>query len=293
VASWWTGLAAPLLVAGNASQTLCYSKYMNIADVQGAIFDVDDTLLDNNSGVDPERGLHQLSRLAAVHEVGKLRKLPQLESLTPQENVAAFHNAPVHTLEGAVWTILRTKGLVQGEDVDYTNELLLEISALKDATHEAILRAEGKAVPGALAFVQSLVANGLGGKLAIASSAIARDIRIALEITGLEQYFPPNHIISKEQVQAAKPDPESFNLAFATLGLPVEAKSKVLAFEDDPRGMRSAKAAGLYVCAITTRFRRDDMLLQAAQPDLVADSYAEFATLLGLPPLQPPEEAEE
>ena len=208
-----------------------------------------------------------------------------LENLTSQENSNAFLNSPVHSLEGAVWNILLMKNLVKDPEIDYTNELLLEIVALKDATHETVLRADGKAVVGAPEFVKSLAEHGLDGKMAIASSALLRDIDISLEIMGLQQYFPNKRIISKELISRSKPDPEAFELAFQTLKLPVEAKSKVLAFEDDPRGVQSAKAAGLFVCAITTRFRRDNMVLQAAKPDLIADSYQEFCELFGLPPL--------
>lgn len=43
---------------------------ITISEVKGAIFDVDDTLLDNQPG-QPGMGLHERSRLAAFQFVGK------------------------------------------------------------------------------------------------------------------------------------------------------------------------------------------------------------------------------
>jgi beta-phosphoglucomutase-like phosphatase (HAD superfamily) len=57
----------------------------------------------------------------------------------------------------------------------------------------------------------------------------------------------------------------------------------VVAFEDDPRGIMSAKAAGLYTCAITTCYSRQLLAELEVPPDLIADSFAQFATLLGMP----------
>ena len=74
--------------------------------------------------------------------------------------------------------------------------------------------------------------------------------------------------------------PEAFDKAFLTLKLPEESRSHVLAFEDNPRGVMSAKAAGLYVCCITTMYSKEQLLALDVAPDLVADSYAEFRQLL-------------
>jgi beta-phosphoglucomutase-like phosphatase (HAD superfamily) len=83
-------------------------------------------------------------------------------------------------------------------------------------------------------------------------------------------------------VTHAKPNPEVYDKAVAALGLPDEARPFTLAFEDDPRGIMSAKAAGLYTCAITTRFTKAELASLEVAPDLIAESYAEFEQLLGL-----------
>jgi beta-phosphoglucomutase-like phosphatase (HAD superfamily) len=118
--------------------------------------------------------------------------------------------------------------------------------------------------------------------MAIASSAIRRDINIFLdELTTLRTYFPKERIVAYEDIPQGlgKPYPEPFNRAFATLGLANEHRRNVIAFEDDPRGVQSAKRAGMFVCAITTRFAADHPELLAAEPDVIIESY-EQATLL-------------
>src|ERR1019366_3489432 len=109
---------------------------------------------------------------------------------------------------------------------------------------------EGKEVPGAVNFVFALAESGLEDKLAIASGAIRRDVDFFLEKTGLTKVFPDNRIKTKESFSHAKPNPEVFNFAFNSLDLPESDRFAVCAFEDDPRGILSARAAGLYVCAI-------------------------------------------
>ena len=255
---------------------------LKYTDFAGVIFDVDDTLLDNKER-DPRGSLHQRSRLAAIHAVGKQRSLPQLEALTPEENYVTFHTAKTHSLEGAIWNMLHIKGVVDTDMVDLEHEILREIADLKNELHEVILRTEGEEVPGASTFVKSLAKYGLAGKMAIASTAVRRDIDLFLEMYGLLDLFPPDRIIDKHQVTHMKPHPEVFEKAFETLGLPARLKRKVAVFEDDPRGIASAKAAGLYVFAITTVHDRKKLEELEMRPDVIADSYAEFAKHIGLP----------
>lgn len=247
----------------------------------GAIFDVDDTLLDNKPGV-VGAGLHEKARLRAVHEIGQEHGILSLAELSAKDNLDAFLNAPVHTLQAGVWEILGLTGLASGDVIDQSNPLLLEIVERKSTYYTAILLEEGEEVPGASKFVAQLVANGLKGRLAIASNAINSDIILFLEKSKLDQYFPDQHIVTIEQITHPKPNPEIFNVAFERLGLSENDRSKTLAFEDDPRGITAAKLAGLYVCAITTRFSREALETSKTPPDLIADSYTEFAALLGL-----------
>lgn len=250
-----------------------------ISDVKGVIFDVDDTLLDNSPPNFPQ-GLHQHTRVRVAQEVGKRYGIPGLQTFTLEQCTQSFADSPIHSLHGAIWQMLIMVNHVKG-DIDYGHPLLLEMVELKEELHEDTLRAHGQEVPGAARFVEQLaVDHGLDGRLAVASTANRRDILLFFDMTNLHRFFPPERIVSREQFANPKPHPEPFELAFKTLGLP--NKTGVIAFEDDPRGVQSAKAAGLFTCAITTRIKRSEFEAMAEPPDLIADSYADFAKLLGL-----------
>lgn len=253
---------------------------LKIGDVKGVIFDFDDTILDNHPLDGPVGGLHSRSRLIAVHEVGRRHNSAALQALTAQDAADAFTNAKVHSLHGAVWQMLFMAGEVSSENIDLDHPLLNEIVELKDQIHEEVLRTQAKPLPGVIEFIKALAAHGLGDKLAIASTAYRRDIRVFFEISGLDQIFPEHMIFSREQFTHPKPHPEVYEMAFKALGL--KSKTGVLAFEDDPRGVMSAKAADLYICAITVRHDRKHWAGLAVPPDAVADSFSEFAHLMDL-----------
>lgn len=246
--------------------------------VSGAVFDVDDTLLDNQAGV--EFGtLHELTRLRAIHEIALRYNLPTLATLTEQENLDAFLNASTHSLDGAVWEALYLKEIVDAKDLDPTNKLLNEIVELKNSLHVETLRELGREVLDASAFVRVFADTyNLGDKMAIASTAIRRDIGIFLdELTELRELFPEERIVAFEDIPfgLGKPHPEAFNRAFKTLGLPEEERGNVVAFEDDPRGIIAAKKAGMFVCAIATRFT-PDQLRERSEPDIVIEGFREL-----------------
>jgi HAD superfamily hydrolase (TIGR01509 family) len=250
------------------------------SDFAAAIFDMDDTLIDNYPPGHPD-GLHEESRLLAIRDVGKRHNVPELLAFTTEENVIAFRDAPVHSLEGAVWNVLTMCGLVNGDAIDTMHPLFREIVDLKEKWHEQALRDYAIEVPGAAKFVRLLAKNGFQDRMGIASTAFRRDIFLSLEILGLQDLFPDERVISKDRFTHAKPHPEAFEKALAALGLHLPPE-KVLAFEDDPRGIMSAKAAGLFTCAIATRYTKKELAAKPVPPDLIADSYAEFEVLLGL-----------
>jgi HAD superfamily hydrolase (TIGR01509 family) len=254
---------------------------LQLPSPQAVIFDVDDTLL-NNYPDGSKVNIHEQSRLMAAHQVGKRHAIPGLQVFTIEQCLEAFLNAKTHTLEGAAWEMLRMAGVVKSEEIDRSHPLLLEIIELKDQLHEAVLRKEGREVPGATRFVEGLAAKGLQGKMGIASTAYRRDVDIFLEMTQLHRFFPEPVIITRERFTNAKPHPDAFNTAFAALELPENSRKDVVAFEDDPRGIASAKAAGLYTCAITTRYDKYKLGALETPPDLVADSFAEFEAIFGL-----------
>jgi len=251
--------------------------------IAGVIYDVDDTLLKSQPTDDPLSNLHQVARLAALHKIAsKYDYCAQLRDVEAQENFDSFAASPVHTIFGAFHTLLKNRGILTGE-VDPTHPLILELVALKDEEYGRLLPLYGRAVEGADSFIRDFSAHyNLNGSNAIASTGIMRDIKTFLAMSNLTEFFPDDRIIDVAKVSQPKPNPEAFDRAFLSLNLPESARSQVVAFEDDPRGIASALKAGLFVCAITTRYPREHLEALDAKPHLIADSYAEFRKHFGL-----------
>lgn len=248
---------------------------------KGAIFDVDDTILDNKHDK-VGNSLHERSRLQAVHVIGREENLPVLSRVTEQESLDAFLTASDHSTVATVWNLLRMKNLVVGDLVEEDNDLMRKIIRLKNELHEKLLIEEGEEVPGATAFIEALAANGLEGKLAVASSAIRHEINVFFSKTGLNRHFPDDKIKSKEDVVHTKPHPEVFNLAFEALGLTDQERGLVIVFEDDPRGIMAGVAAGLKVCAITTRYEKKFLQKLEIPPHFIIENYAEAYKIVGI-----------
>lgn len=255
---------------------------LSVSELQGAIFDVDETLLDTGVA-DLANSIHERSRRQAILEVAKRRNIPALLDLSIEQNLRDFFEAPTHSLHGAIWQTMYRTGVVPSDEVDSSNPLLREMADRKNELYEVLLRAEGKPFPGAIDFVKWLAAHGLADHLAIASAAPRRQIEIFLDIANLRTYFPDKRIIAFEDLTHSKPHPEAFDKAFLTLKLPDSARPQVLAFEDNPRGIRSAKDAGLFTCAITTVHSAQELRSQPAAPDCIADTFDEFRKLLTRP----------
>ncbi len=246
----------------------------------GAIFDLDDTLLDNQPK-SFDMGLHEHARLLALRDVGEKRGIHALATMSTEMNLKALERAPIHSIYGATWQIFYELGIVGSRTVDFDNELLQEVAQRKNELYEPILQEFGAPVEKALEFVKAMYVL-TDGKLAIASGALHEIIIRFLRTSGMDAYFQDASIFGQEDYERYKPDPESFVLAFQSLGLPESVRGRVIAFEDDPKGIASAKSAGLYVAAITTRFDRNTLLAGEPAPDMVAGGFVDFAEALGI-----------
>ncbi|HZS24545.1 MAG TPA: HAD family phosphatase [Gaiellaceae bacterium] len=78
--------------------------------------------------------------------------------------------------------------------------------------------------------------------LAICSGAAQAEIRPVIEAAGIADCF--RAVVSSDDVERGKPDPEGYRVALAALGV-----HDALAFEDTEAGVASARAAGLRVIA--------------------------------------------
>ncbi|MDR3687952.1 MAG: HAD family hydrolase [Fimbriimonas sp.] len=88
-------------------------------------------------------------------------------------------------------------------------------------------------------------AKSAGMKLAVASSSKHWWVDGHLERLNLKQYF--QHIVCADDVPRAKPFPDLYLKAASKLQVGL---AEVMAFEDSPHGIASAKAAGIFVVAV-------------------------------------------
>lgn len=114
-------------------------------------------------------------------------------------------------------------------------------------------------VTGAVAFVQALEARAV--PRALASSASAWSVAAALRGLGLT--FPV--VLTAEDVDRGKPDPEIYLAAAARLGVPPRA---CVVFEDALVGVEAARRAGMQVIGLTTAYTEAELAAAGAHPVL-------------------------
>jgi HAD superfamily hydrolase (TIGR01509 family) len=161
------------------------------------------------------------------------------------------------TLEYTWEDLIRRFGL--GRTVDHYR------SRYDDAILESYRRYSVPA-PGALELVRGLRQRGL--KLAVASSSRTLWVETALEKLGLGEAF--DTVVTGDMVTRSKPDPQIYLLAAERLGVD---PARCLAIEDAPKGIASARAAGMMVVAVKTEYTAHLSLDGAA---VVLDDLTQF-----------------
>jgi beta-phosphoglucomutase len=134
------------------------------------------------------------------------------------------------------------------------------------AIYLEIIKGRLRPLPGAVEFIDSCRKRGL--KLALATSADRVKLVGNLREIGIpEEAF--DAVVTGNEVQRKKPDPQVFLLAAQWLGLPPRV---CLVVEDAPNGARAAKAAGAMCLGLTSSF--DDVTLRMAGADWIAPDLA-------------------
>jgi len=115
------------------------------------------------------------------------------------------------------------------------------------------------AYPGVIELIKKLHANGT--PLAICSGALLSDILPILDLLGISTCF--DLIVTADDVQKSKPDPESYQLTFQKLNsLHTDKKltlDNTIVIEDTPAGIKSANGAGLNVIGVTNSYPRENL----------------------------------
>jgi beta-phosphoglucomutase family hydrolase len=140
------------------------------------------------------------------------------------------------------------------------------LKAKYDRSVVALVLQKATPRPGVHSLLAALKAQGL--RLALASSSKRAWIDATLSAIGVDGTFSP--IISGDMVARGKPAPDIFLLAAQQLGVPPE---RCLVIEDSPKGIEAARAAGMPVVAVRTRYTQGMDLPDA---NIILDSLEEF-----------------
>ena len=92
-------------------------------------------------------------------------------------------------------------------------------------------------------------------KLAICSSSPRRWVAQNLRRWGIEDFF--DEVVTGSDVTKIKPDPQSYLRVLEVLNLSAE---NCIAFEDSPKGVESAKAAGIFCVAVPNSITEESNL---------------------------------
>ncbi|MFL5771558.1 MAG: HAD family hydrolase [Flavisolibacter sp.] len=96
-------------------------------------------------------------------------------------------------------------------------------------------------------------AHNSGKKTAIGSAAIMFNIDFVLDSLHIRKYI--DVIVSADEVEKSKPDPETFLTCAKALSL---LPADCIVYEDSPKGVESAKLAGMDAIVITTMHQPDE-----------------------------------
>lgn len=135
-------------------------------------------------------------------------------------------------------------GRIFGEN-RFTEEEKNKISFEKEKRYQERFKPHLKLIAGLDSLLEK--ADEKGVKMAIGSAAITFNVDFVLDGLNIRKYFPV--VVSADHVDFSKPDPETFLKGAKGLGVKPE---DCIVFEDNPKGVESARRAGMKCIVITT-----------------------------------------
>ncbi|CAN5138445.1 beta-phosphoglucomutase family hydrolase [soil metagenome] len=139
---------------------------------------------------------------------------------------------------------------VFGKD-HFTKERMQQLSMEKERRYQLAYLPHLKLINGLHQFLEEAKQQGI--LLAIGSAAIPFNIDFVLDNLGIRDYF--NAIVSADDVAVSKPDPETYLMCAAKLGVNA---NECIVFEDAPKGVEAARNAGMQTVVLTTMHDIDE-----------------------------------
>jgi len=211
-----------------------------------AIFDMDGVLVDSN----PFHVQKWIEFLSQHHVPFDREQLPRM--ILGQRNDTAFRR-------------------FFGPHLDKAR--ISQLSEELEATFREAFQPHARPLPGLANLLEECHRSGV--PMAVASSAMAKNIDFVVDALGFRPYF--QCMVSGDEVSLPKPDPEIYLKTAGKLGL---EPGGCVAFEDSFVGVEAAKRAGMKCVAIASTFPFEE-LSEQTRADLVVVTFEEV-TLKGL-----------
>jgi len=144
----------------------------------------------------------------------------------------------------------------------YTDAEVAELGKRKEELYRAAARQGVELLPGVRPLLEGLY--GAGFLQAIGSSAPRVNLDLILDLTQTARYFQA--IVSSEDTQRGKPDPQVFQVAAAKLGV---APGRCVVVEDAVAGVQAAREGGMKCIAVSFVGHHSNSALNAAGANLV------------------------
>ena len=204
-------------------------------NTKAVIFDLDGTLIDNNS-------FHRQTWEKYLEKIGK--------KISEEEFNANLNG---RTNEDAIKYIF-------GKDI--SSEESLKHTLDKEALYREIYKPFIKPVAGLIDFLEKLKSKNI--PMAIATSGIQPNIDFMFENIPIKKYFET--VVNSSHIKKGKPDPEIYLKVASLLNI---LPKNCLVFEDAAVGIKSAKAAGMKVIAVATTQPKEEL----AEADMIVEDY--------------------
>jgi beta-phosphoglucomutase len=139
---------------------------------------------------------------------------------------------------------------------------IADLGDRKEEFYRAAARRGVELLPGVRALLEGLHAAGF--KQALGTSAPRANVDLILHLTRTAPLF--DAIVSSEDTQRGKPDPQVFQVGAERLGVP---PARCVVVEDAVAGVQAARAGGMKCIAVSFVGHHPDAALRAAGADLV------------------------
>jgi beta-phosphoglucomutase len=153
----------------------------------------------------------------------------------------------------------------------FSEQETVRLGRRKEELYRAAARQQGvKLLPGVTSLLREL--SEAGYPQAIGSSAPRENLDLILQLTGTAHFF--SALVSAEDTERGKPDPQVFLVAADRLGVP---PPRCLVMEDAPAGVQAAKAGGMKCIAVSFVGHHSDAALKQAGADLVVKTLEQVS----------------